>query len=184
VTGAQIVDPDHLGRDEPVDDFDERRQLVGRQRFVDQPPRRLVEDPHGGTSDLRTDASAIVEAIRSISEWIASERIPTEPVISPAASLSAIRALLEQTPTIAARAFAPLLVPPLPPIAATISSRVWVGPSRERARGDPRAEQWTGRGSPGGPCSPVSRGDRPAYLALGSARSSRGDAPGRCHSAR
>ncbi len=50
--------------------------------------------------------NAITEATRSISEWIASVRIAIEPVIAPAASLSAISSALETIESAAA----PLLV--------------------------------------------------------------------------
>ena len=71
-----------------------------------------------GASDLRTDAHAIRDAIRSMSEWTASLRIPTEPVIRPAASFKTIRHELETIETAAARVLAgeersvtPLMMP-------------------------------------------------------------------------
>jgi hypothetical protein len=44
---------------------------------------------------LRTETKAMTEATRSISEWTASVMIAIEPVIAPAASLSAIRLAFE-----------------------------------------------------------------------------------------
>jgi hypothetical protein len=55
---------------------------------------------------LRTDAYATPDAIRSISEWIASLKIPTDPVSTPAATLIVIKNELEAIETPAARALA------------------------------------------------------------------------------
>src|SRR5919106_1883431 len=55
-----------------------------------------------GSSAFRTEASAITDAIRSISEWIASVRIAIDPVIAAAATLIAISRELEATERLAA----------------------------------------------------------------------------------
>jgi hypothetical protein len=54
---------------------------------------------------LRTETYATTDAIRSTLEWIASVMIAIEPVIAPAAILSAIRVAFEMIETVAARAF-------------------------------------------------------------------------------
>ena len=57
---------------------------------------------------------AMTEATRSINEWIASVMIAIEPVIAPAASLSAIRSEFEAIERPAAPVFVRIIAPGLP----------------------------------------------------------------------
>ena len=49
----------------------------------------------GGLSDTLTEKYDIIAAIRSIEEWIASDKILTEPLISPTASFIRISKVLD-----------------------------------------------------------------------------------------
>ena len=55
-----------------------------------------------GSSALRTDTNATIDAMRSIAEWIASLAIATDPVIAAAAIFSAMSAALDAMDTPAA----------------------------------------------------------------------------------
>src|SRR3954447_20373499 len=89
-----------------------------------------------GSSARRTEMNAITDAIRSIIEWSASDRIATEPVIAAAASFSAISAELEAIETAAALGFVIRL-------AAGVPAGLTTTPARQ---GGPRA------------CAPPARG--------------------------
>lgn len=56
-------------------------------------PLRCVAS--AGSSAFRNDAKEMIDATRSISEWTASDKIPTDLVRRPALSFSAITALLD-----------------------------------------------------------------------------------------
>ncbi len=81
--------------------------------------------PHGwlssaGSSALRTETKATIDAIRSMLECAASVMIAIDPVTAPAATFSTIRTLFEMIETAAARCLGRCAYGPMAPTGSII----------------------------------------------------------------